>query len=118
MSIVAVGAAVAAFVLRMAPVPAASTSFAVAPPPASPVVAAPLERTAPERESSTALIGPLPPPAGTVIGAEGHRLWVDGRLMPGWRAEVSCGAHVVQVGSAGTPRSVDVRCDSEVLVAP
>ena len=55
---------------------------------------------------------------GTVIGAEGHRLWVDGALKESWQAVVKCGAHVVQVGSAGTPRNVDVPCGTEIRVAP
>ncbi|HEY2513287.1 MAG TPA: hypothetical protein VGI39_20605 [Polyangiaceae bacterium] len=55
---------------------------------------------------------------GTVIGAEGHRLWIDGSLKESWQATVKCGPHVVQVGSAGTPRNVDVPCGTEIRVAP
>jgi len=55
---------------------------------------------------------------GTVIGAHGHRLWIDGVLAQSWGALVRCGEHLVQVGSAGTPRKVDVPCGAEVVVSP
>jgi len=55
---------------------------------------------------------------GTVIGAEGHRLWIDGHLRESFTAVVACGPHVVQVGSAGTPRDVDVPCGTAVTVLP
>jgi hypothetical protein len=55
---------------------------------------------------------------GTVIGAEGHRLWVDGHLADDFTAVVACGRHVVKVGSAGTPKDVDVPCGEGVTVLP
>jgi hypothetical protein len=55
---------------------------------------------------------------GLVIGSEGHRLWIDGALAPSWQAPVACGAHVVQVGSAGVPRAVTVPCGANVTVSP
>jgi hypothetical protein len=55
---------------------------------------------------------------GTVIGAEGHRLWIDGTLQAAWQSVVKCGSHVVQVGSAGTPRTVDVPCGEAITVSP
>ena len=57
-------------------------------------------------------------PLGVVVGSQGHRLWIDGILAESWRAEVRCGQHVVQVGSAGSPRTVDVRCGEELIVSP
>ena len=49
--------------------------------------------------------------------ASGHRVYVDGR-----RAQVdesgtlrlSCGRHVIQIGSQGTPEPIDVRCGEEL----
>ena len=49
--------------------------------------------------------------------ASGHRVYVDGR-----RAQVgesgtlrlSCGRHVIQIGSQGTPEPIDVRCGGEL----
>jgi hypothetical protein len=55
---------------------------------------------------------------GLVVGADGHRLWIDGTLAASWQATVSCGAHVVQVGSAGTPRTLDVPCGDQIVAAP
>jgi hypothetical protein len=55
---------------------------------------------------------------GTVIGASGHRLWVDGKLAETWTAIVNCGPHEVQVGSAGTPHTVQVPCGEEIAVSP
>ena len=55
---------------------------------------------------------------GTVTGAHGHRLWIDGHLEEGFTAVVACGHHVVQVGSAGAPRDVNVPCGEGVTVSP
>jgi hypothetical protein len=49
--------------------------------------------------------------------ASGHRIFVDGR-----RVEVDgiaplhlpCGPHVIQIGSRGTPKPIDLRCGGEV----
>ena len=49
--------------------------------------------------------------------ASGHRLFVDGRLAENGSMVVQCGAHVVQVGSKGTKRYVDVPCGKEVVLA-
>ena len=134
-AILACGVGVAAFLLRVAPsmgtggaesagtnVTQSAASYVAPPLPVATAVSTPsaVEAVAPVAPAAdtTAPIGPTKAATGTVVGAEGHRLWVDGRLMPDWRADVDCGEHLVQVGSAGTPRSVDVRCDSEVIVSP
>jgi hypothetical protein len=57
-------------------------------------------------------------PDGTVVGVEGHRLWIDGHLAAGFIEIVACGRHLVKVGSAGTPREVDVPCGDEIAVTP
>ena len=56
------------------------------------------------------------PNTGTVVGSPGHRLFIDGAVARGFSAVVRCGAHVVQVGSAGKARSVDVPCGAELYV--
>jgi hypothetical protein len=90
---------------------AAMAGAATAPPP----VTAP----APEPPAVPVVeVSALPRAVGTVIGAEGHRLWIDGHLEASFTAEVACGRHAVQVGSAGTPRDVEVRCGEEVTVTP
>ncbi len=64
-------------------------------------------------------IASLPrPSSGTVIGLPARRLWIDGHLAGEGTAVVRCGPHSVQVGSAGTPRDVDVPCGSSIRVAP
>jgi hypothetical protein len=55
---------------------------------------------------------------GTVIGAEGHRLWVDSHLADSFTAVVACGHHTVKVGSAGVERDVDVPCGEGIAVQP
>ena len=55
---------------------------------------------------------------GTIIGAPKHRLWVDSHLAPSWKRTVKCGEHVVQVGSQGEARTVNVPCGGEISVAP
>jgi hypothetical protein len=83
-------------------------------PAAAPAVAANSSRTVPVVD-----VAKLPRAReGVVIGAEGHRLWIDGALAPSWQAAVGCGPHVVQVGSAGAPRTVKVPCGESVTVSP
>jgi hypothetical protein len=56
---------------------------------------------------------------GTVSLAKsvtGHRLFVDGVVASAGSAIVSCGKHLVKVGSKGRKQEVDVACGSEVAV--
>jgi hypothetical protein len=71
-----------------------------------------------EGAKSSAVVPARPATEGLVNGAPGHRLWVDGVLAASWQASVGCGPHLIQVGSAGTPRKVDVPCGEEITVAP
>jgi hypothetical protein len=94
----------------MAPAPAPQP---VAPPPA-PV---------PPPESAPQAIAPAPPPkpastTGLAIGSPGHRLFIDGRIAPSWKAEVPCGMHTFKFGAKGKPRNVDVPCGGEVTIVP
>src|SRR5207247_2054754 len=59
-----------------------------------------------------------PPTTGTAIGSPGHRLFVDGRLVNGWKAEGSCGPHTFKFGAKGKLRTVDVPCGGEVTIVP
>ncbi|MGO8995554.1 MAG: hypothetical protein ACLQVI_19775 [Polyangiaceae bacterium] len=102
----AVGATLRTDWVRADPGESAELSAAAAPP-----------ETAPAAEPLvTVPVVVRSPPAtvGTVVGAEGHRLWIDGRLAESFTAVVACGHHVVQVGSAGEPRDVDVPCGEEI----
>ena len=57
---------------------------------------------------------------GTVLlppRASGHRIFVDGRRfkMDGdGPLRLRCGSHVVQIGSSGTPETVDLPCGGEL----
>jgi len=53
-----------------------------------------------------------------VIGSAGHRLYVDGRQEPSWKAEVKCGEHTVKNGSRGAARKVTVPCGGDVEAVP
>jgi hypothetical protein len=50
--------------------------------------------------------------------ASGHRIFVDGRRFKteeeGGPLRLPCGPHVVQIGSSGTPESIDLPCGGEV----
>jgi hypothetical protein len=46
-----------------------------------------------------------------------HRLFIDGRVAPNGTEIVTCGRHVVRVGSRGVTRTIDVPCGQEVVVA-
>jgi len=48
----------------------------------------------------------------------GHRVWIDGKLVGDTPHvfEVTCGHHVVRIGSSGQPQMLDVPCGGEVLV--
>jgi len=49
--------------------------------------------------------------------AASHRLFVDGKLADGASAVVSCGKHLVQVGSRGARHYVNVPCGQEIVLA-
>jgi hypothetical protein len=84
----------------------------------SSVVAAPTAPTSPEAVPVVD-VAKLPRARdGQIIGASGHRLWIDGSLATTWQVSIACGPHVVQVGSAGTPHTVEVPCGESVTVAP
>ncbi|GAC1545325.1 MAG: hypothetical protein NVS3B10_09430 [Polyangiales bacterium] len=103
---------------------AASAGAPVVPPPAALVV--PAFPTAPAA-IPTVSIDSLPKPA---VGAdeslvtfpayaEGHRVFLDGRVLPvveGTPTKIKCGRHMLKIGSARRPRAVDFACGREVIV--
>jgi serine/threonine-protein kinase len=96
--------------------PSPSPSTEPGGPPPAPAASAAQSPVAPSAE--------LPPPAATmgriVVSPDhgGHRIWVDKHLVgesPG-SFDVPCGKRTIQVGSAGTPQTVEVRCGAETEV--
>ena len=57
---------------------------------------------------------------GTVLlppRAAGHRIFVDGRRGKTDASEplrLRCGRHAIQIGSSGTPETIDLPCGGEV----
>jgi serine/threonine-protein kinase len=70
----------------------------------------------------TAAVAPPAPTFGTIVppvAARHHRMWVDGELVDLAKdptLKVSCGPHVVRVGSSGAAQSIDVPCGGRVTV--
>jgi eukaryotic-like serine/threonine-protein kinase len=56
----------------------------------------------------------------TKASAGGHRIFVDDKVAGNSPdpVSVSCGKHTVRVGSAGTPRDVEVPCGGAIVVTP
>jgi hypothetical protein len=50
------------------------------------------------------------------MAVTGHRLFVDGAVVSNGSAVVSCGKHLVKVGSKGRKQEVDVPCGTDVAV--
>jgi len=92
---------------------------------AAPVVASPAPQAAPATKPSNGIpsmsVQNLPRvEAGTIslaAVAANHRLFVDGKLASAGTTTVSCGPHVVQVGSRGARHLVQVPCGQDVVVA-
>ncbi len=62
-------------------------------------------------------VGSLPvDPVGTIRGPSKRRLVVDGKLLAGSSAVVSCGRHSVRIAGARKSRWVDVPCGGELRV--
>jgi serine/threonine protein kinase len=83
--------------------------------------------TTPASASAASVPAPRPVVAGRGQGIlvtdsvpGGHRIFVDGRIVgesPS-PAVAPCGTHSVQVGSAGTARSVQIPCGASISVSP
>ncbi len=60
------------------------------------------------------------PTTGTIRlieSAAAHRLFVDGAVQQGTSAVVSCGRHMIQVGSAGKAHALIIGCGEETVIA-
>ncbi len=94
--------------------------------PSKPVAAAAPQSKAPSDGARSAVptvdVSSLPrAPVGTLslaANAAGHRLFVDGTLVSHGSAVVSCGKHLVKIGSKGRMETVDVPCGADVVVGP
>jgi hypothetical protein len=95
-------------------------------PPEVPAIPLPQPIFAPLPIASPSPVVSASPPAtpstvGTVRAADsgGHRIWIDGKLVGNTPQafEVSCGLHVIRVGSSGQPQMTEVPCGGEVEVA-
>jgi hypothetical protein len=95
-------------------------------PPAAPIASAPPSAPIPPKASiapsSAVPSKPIDPTKGLVETpqSKGHRIYVDGVVAGETPTPVlvSCGMHVVKVGSAGTEQLVDVPCGGAVTVVP
>ena len=87
-----------------------------APPPAPPPPPPP--RVAEERPRDV-VRGPQKGALALPASAAGHRVFVDGRVVPSslGTAVVDCGMHTVKVGHDGRDQTVDVPCGGRVRVA-
>src|SRR5207253_9472726 len=105
LSALALVVAVAAFVRRGPHVDPIATGAPAVATPASAPASAPAKTVDPQGEAPRASDVPLVDVAtlpratdlGSVVGLPDHRLWIDGRLAPSWKALVPCGSHFVQV---------------------
>jgi hypothetical protein len=109
-----------------APPPVATSEAASATPQAQPRAAVEVDAAvaAPDASTAPAVLAPLVPgPNQGVVKTRynsGHRLFIDGVVVGQTPAQVlvTCGTHVVKVGSGGQDQSIDVPCGGTVAVDP
>jgi len=97
--------------------PVSSASSAAAPPsPPVPVADPVATRAGTDPQAAAAGMGDIL----TKASAGGHRIFVDDRVVGNSPdpTHVRCGKHTVRIGSAGTPRDVDVPCGGSIVVTP
>jgi hypothetical protein len=105
---VARAAAAAPAVVAVAAKPvAAAQSWATAEAPAAATVPATTVQSLPRVEAGTISLAAV---------AASHRLFIDGRVAEGGTKVVTCGRHLVQVGSRGARHYVNVTCGQELVV--
>jgi eukaryotic-like serine/threonine-protein kinase len=128
------GAATAGDKPSASPKPAATPSQAAAPPsvanpaassPATQAAPAPVPVPVPDPTARPAGSDPAAAAAGTgtiltKASAAGHRIFVDDRVVGNSPdpVDVRCGPHNVRIGSAGTPRDVEIPCGGSIVVNP
>jgi hypothetical protein len=103
-----------------AALPVDATAPVAAEPPPAPEAAATKETKAAREESAD------DPQMGTVVlpaRAVGHRIFIDGRRAKTEETSdgieplhLRCGSHVIQIGSGGTPETIDLPCRGEVQI--
>ena len=102
--------------------PAVATTGSVTPAP----VVAPSRATPPAAPVAAPTIIELPssgvePDRTRVVFpayAKGHRIWVDGRMLPTASAptKLRCGKHTIKIGSAGRARALELPCSRELML--
>jgi tetratricopeptide (TPR) repeat protein len=131
-ALLAAGVLVVVFVTRTATPTVELPPPPVMPPPAvidaaAPVAAEPAEAPeAAKKETKAATEKSDDPQMGTVVlpaRAVGHRIFVDGRRAKTEETSegieplhLRCGPHVIQIGSGGTPETIDLPCRGEVQI--
>jgi hypothetical protein len=136
-ALLAAGVLVVVFVMRRTPtgeLPPSPVAPAVAPiDAAAPVAAEPAAapEAAARKETKAAAESATPksdddPQMGTVVfpaRATGHRIFVDGRRAKTEETSdgieplhLRCGSHVIQIGSGGTPETIELPCRGEVQI--
>jgi tetratricopeptide (TPR) repeat protein len=103
-----------------AALPVDATAPVAAEPPPAPEAPATKETKAAREESAD------DPQMGTVVlptRAVGHRIFIDGRRAKTEETSegieplhLRCGSHVIQIGSGGTPETIDLPCRGEVQI--
>ncbi len=127
------GASVSPPVAPIAPIAPIAPTVSPAPPVATPAVAttvptaspraapppAPPPRVAEERLRDV-VRGPQKGALALPASAAGHRVFVDGRVVPSslGTAVVDCGMHTVKIGHDGREQVIDVPCGGRVRVSP
>jgi serine/threonine protein kinase len=116
------------------PRPAAAPSQAAASQPQPPSSAKPATSSPATEAAPVPVLDPTASPAGsdpaaaaagtgtilTKPSAAGHRIFVDDRVVGNSPDPVAvrCGPHNVRIGSAGTPRDVEIPCGGSIVVNP
>jgi tetratricopeptide (TPR) repeat protein len=131
-ALLAAGVLVVVFVTRkspptveLPPTPPAPAAASIGAP--APVAAEPAEAAeASQKKEPKAASENDDPQMGTVMlpaRAAGHRIFVDGRRAKTEESSdkieplhLRCGSHVIQIGSGGTPETIDLPCRGEVQI--
>lgn len=105
------------------PVAVAVAAAAAAPPPERPAVApAPAASAVPTLSIDALPKSPIPADMAMVTFpayAHGHRVFIDGRIVPiadGGPTKLKCGRHMVKIGTARKARVLDLACGRDVII--
>lgn len=101
--------------------PVAVAVAAAAPPPEAPAPA-PIASAVPTISVDALPKSPIPADMAMVTFpayAQGHRVFIDGRIVPiaeGAPTKLKCGRHMVKIGTARKARVLDLACGREVII--